>query len=131
MLQTNKEAGGKDVTKKTNESGSFGTIISADLNIIGNVHSKGKVTVDGRIQGDMHCASLVVGENGEVDGGIVANEVVVFGRVTGAIRGEKVMLHKTAHVEGDIFHKEIGIEMGTVFDGTLQRSDDPTANVKL
>lgn len=109
---------------------SGGTIISSDLTIIGNVVSKGQVTLDGTIQGDMHCASLVVGENGEIDGGINANEVVVHGRVTGAIRGDRVMLQKTAHVEGDIFHQEIGIEMGTVFDGTLKRTDKPTTMVQ-
>lgn len=106
------------------------TIISSDLTIIGNVVSKGQVTLDGTIQGDMHCASLVVGENGEIDGGIIANEVVVHGRVTGAIRGDRVMLQKTAHVEGDIFHQEIGIEMGTIFDGTLKRTDKPTSMVQ-
>ena len=113
-----------------NESLSAGTIISSDLTIIGNVVSKGQVTLDGTIQGDMHCASLVVGENGEIDGGIIANEVVVHGRVTGAIRGDRVMLQKTAHVEGDIFHQEIGIEMGTLFDGTLKRTDKPTTMVQ-
>ncbi|MEM7619924.1 MAG: polymer-forming cytoskeletal protein [Pseudomonadota bacterium] len=112
------------------ESVSGSTIISSDLTIIGNVVSKGQVTLDGTIQGDMHCASLVVGENGEIDGGIIANEVVVHGRVTGAIRGDRVMLQKTAHVEGDIFHQEIGIEMGTVFDGTLKRTDKPTTMVQ-
>ncbi len=112
------------------ESLSAGTIISSDLTIIGNVVSKGQVTLDGTIQGDMHCASLVVGENGEIDGGIIANEVVVHGRVTGAIRGDRVMLQKTAHVEGDIFHQEIGIEMGTLFDGTLKRTDKPTTMVQ-
>ena len=71
-----------------------GTIISSDLTIIGNVVSKGQVTLDGTIQGDMHCASLVVGENGEIDGGIIANEVVVHGRVTGAIRGDRVYVAK-------------------------------------
>ena len=105
------------------------TIISADLTIIGDVISKGKVTLDGDIQGDMHCASLVVGENGDIKGGIIANEVTVLGRVFGSIRGNKVMLQSTSHVEGDIFHQGIGIEMGTVFDGTLKRTENPTAGM--
>ncbi len=36
------------------------TIISTDLTIIGNVTSKGNVKLDGKIRGDIHCASLVV-----------------------------------------------------------------------
>ena len=105
------------------------TMISADLTIIGNVYTKGKVILDGDIQGDLHCESLVVGENGDIKGGIIANEVTVLGRVFGSIRGNKVMLQSTSHVEGDIFHQGIGIEMGTVFDGTLKRTENPTAGM--
>jgi len=105
------------------------TMISADLTIIGNVYTKGKVILDGDIQGDLHCESLVVGENGDIKGGIIANEVTVLGRVFGSIRGNKVMLQSTSHVEGDIFHQGIGIEMGTIFDGTLKRTENPTAGM--
>jgi cytoskeletal protein CcmA (bactofilin family) len=56
------------------------TIISQDLTIIGNVTSKGNVKLDGKIRGDIHCASLVVSESGDIDGGIIANnEVIVLG----------------------------------------------------
>lgn len=104
------------------------SVIGEDLTIIGNITSKGNVKLDGKLQGDMHCASLVVSEKGRIDGGVVANnEVVVFGNVVGSIRGRRVMLHSTAQVEGDIFHQGIGIEMGTRYDGTLKWTEDPSA----
>ena len=73
----------------------------------------------------MHCRSLVVGEQGSVTGGIVADEVSVFGRVAGTVRGGQVNLYATAHVEGDIYHHGIGIEMGTHYDGRLKWSESP------
>jgi cytoskeletal protein CcmA (bactofilin family) len=104
------------------------SVIGEDLTIIGNVTSKGNLKLDGKLKGDMHCASLVVSEKGRIDGGIIANnEVVVFGNVTGSIRGRRVMLHSTARVEGDIFHQGIGIEMGTRYDGTLKWTEDASA----
>jgi len=104
------------------------SVIGEDLTIIGNVTSNGNLKLDGKLQGDMHCASLVVSEKGRIDGGIVANhEVIVFGNVSGSIRSKRVMLHSTARVEGDIFHQGIGIEMGTRYDGTLKWTDDPEA----
>jgi len=104
------------------------SVIGEDLTIIGNVKSKGNLKLDGKLQGDMHCASLIVSEKGRIDGGVVANnEVIVFGNVSGSIRSKRVMLHSTAHVEGDIFHQGIGIEMGTRYDGTLRWTDDPNA----
>ena len=38
------------------------SIIGEDLTVTGNVLSKGEVQVDGQIQGDVHCSSLIVGE---------------------------------------------------------------------
>ena len=104
------------------------SVIGEDLTIIGNVRSKGNLKLDGKLQGDMYCASLIVSEKGRIDGGIVANnEVIVFGNVSGSIRSKRVMLHSTAHVEGDIYHQGIGIEMGTRYDGTLRWTEDPNA----
>ena len=102
--------------------------ISNDLTIIGNVTSTGSVRLDGEVEGNIYCTSLIVTENGRVHGGIVANqEVTVLGRVNGTIRGRRVMLQASAQVEGDIFHQGIGIEMGTRYDGTLRWTEDTNA----
>jgi cytoskeletal protein CcmA (bactofilin family) len=56
---------------------------------------------------------------------VVADDVVVNGRVVGRVRGLKVRLTATARVEGDIIHKTIAIESGAHFEGSVQRQDDP------
>ncbi|MGO8952518.1 MAG: bactofilin family protein [Rhodomicrobium sp.] len=102
--------------------------ISADLTIIGDVSSTGSVILDGTIEGNIYCTSLIVTANGSVNGGIIANqEVTVHGKVLGTIRGRRVMLRSSAKVEGDIFHQGIGIEMGTRYDGTLRWTEDERA----
>jgi cytoskeletal protein CcmA (bactofilin family) len=101
------------------------TIISSDLTITGNVFSKGRVKLEGTIEGDMNCRSLVVGTTGSVTGSIIAEEVSVYGKVAGTVRGLRVNLFSSAHVEGDVFHQGIGIEMGTHYDGRLKWSDNP------
>ncbi len=102
--------------------------ISSDLTIIGDVSSRGSVTLDGTIEGNIYCTSLIVTANGRVNGGIVANqEVTVQGQVKGTIRGRRVMLQASAKVESDIFHQGIGIEMGTRYDGTLRWTEDERA----
>src|SRR6516162_5150816 len=45
------------------------SIIGEDLTITGNVTSKGEVQVDGEIQGDIHCSSLLLGDKSQVRGG--------------------------------------------------------------
>ena len=103
------------------------SVIGSDLIIMGNLESKGEVTIEGQVQGDIHCAMLLVGEHAQVTGGIVAEEVVVRGRVMGSVRGNKVTLQASAHVEGDVYHKALAIEQGAFFEGKSRRSDDPMA----
>src|SRR4026208_1349479 len=57
------------------------SIIGEDLTIRGNVTSKGEVEVDGEIEGDIRCGSLLVGDKAQVRGGIVAEDVVVRGNI--------------------------------------------------
>ncbi len=104
------------------------SIIGEDLTVTGNVLSKGEVQVDGQIQGDVHCSSLIVGEKAEITGGIVAEDVVVRGQVMGSIRGVRVTLQSSSHVEGDIFHQSLAIEQGAFFEGKSRRTEDPIAS---
>ena len=103
------------------------TVIREDLTIEGQLTSRGKVIVDGRIDGDLRCAALVVGETGHITGQIVADEVAVHGRAMGSIYGKSVELFATAEVQGDIFHHGIGMERGTRYDGMLKYMEDPVA----
>lgn len=106
------------------------SVIGADLLVMGNLESKGEVTVEGQIQGDIHCAMLTVGDNATVTGGIVAEEVVVRGRVMGSIRGVRVTLQASSHVEGDVFHKALAIEQGAFFEGKSRRTEDPLGSAE-
>jgi cytoskeletal protein CcmA (bactofilin family) len=106
------------------------SIIGEDLTIIGNVNSKGEIQVDGEIQGDIHCGSLLLGDKSQVMGSVIAEDIVVRGRVVGSIRGLRVTLQAQSHVEGDIFHQSLAIEQGAYFEGKSRRSDDPLAEIK-
>jgi cytoskeletal protein CcmA (bactofilin family) len=106
------------------------SIIGEDLSIAGNVTSKGEIQVDGEIQGDIHCGSLLLGDKSQVMGNVIAEDVVVRGRVVGSVRGLRVTLQAQSHVEGDIFHQSLAIEQGAYFEGKSRRSDDPLAELK-
>jgi cytoskeletal protein CcmA (bactofilin family) len=63
-------------------------------------------------------------------GSVIAEDVVVRGRVEGSIRGLRVTLQAQSHVDGDIYHQSLAIEQGAYFEGKSRRSDDPMADVK-
>ena len=106
------------------------SIIGEDLTITGNVSSKGEIQVDGEIQGDINCGSLLLGDKSQVVGNVVAEDVVVRGHVTGSIRGLRVTLQAQSHVEGDILHQSLAIEQGAYFEGKSRRSDDPLGEAR-
>jgi cytoskeletal protein CcmA (bactofilin family) len=101
------------------------SILSSDLVVKGNMKTTGDIQIEGMIDGDIRAHLLTVGEGATVKGEIVADDVVVNGRVIGRVRGLKVRLTSTARVEGDIIHKTIAIESGAHFEGSVQRQDDP------
>jgi cytoskeletal protein CcmA (bactofilin family) len=99
-----------------------GTIIAEGLKIVGSVTAEGLVEVNGQIEGDLYCTSLVVSPKASISGGIQAERVVVNGRVEGPIRGGEVILKSKAHVVGDIQHETLAIEQGAYFDGRSVRT---------
>ena len=99
--------------------------LSSDLTIKGNVRTTGDVQIEGTVEGDIRAHLLTVGEGATVKGEVMADDVVVNGRIVGRVRGLKVRLTSTARVEGDIIHKTIAIESGAHFEGSVQRRDDP------
>jgi cytoskeletal protein CcmA (bactofilin family) len=101
-----------------------GTIIAEGLKIVGSVTAEGLVEVNGHIEGDLHCTSLVVSPKASINGGIEADKIVVNGRVEGPIRGGEVALKSHAYVVGDIQHNSLAIEAGAYFDGRSLRSAD-------
>ena len=101
------------------------SILSADLLVTGNMKTTGDIQIEGQVDGDIRAHLLTVGEGATVKGEVMADDVVIHGRIIGRVRGLKVRLTSTARVEGDIIHKTIAIESGAHFEGSVQRQDDP------
>jgi len=98
--------------------------IGSAMSIVGTVACSGPAQVFGRIEGELRATELVIGEGGEVDGSIQAQEVTINGRVKGTIRANRVRL-LGASVEGDIIHRTLSIDERSVFEGMSRRVENP------
>jgi cytoskeletal protein CcmA (bactofilin family) len=98
------------------------TVIAEGLKIEGRITAEGLVEVNGQIEGEIHCPSLIVSGGARVIGTITAEHVVVDGWVQGPIQGGDVVLKSQAHVIGDIHHQSLAIEKGAYFEGNSMRS---------
>ena len=115
----------KNAQSSTSENkNSTPSIIGKDVVIKGNVTSQGLVQLDGKFEGEIRIHSLTVGEQGWVDGVINAQEVVIKGKITGAINAIKVTLEKTADVCGDITHHSISIASGAKVNGSITQINE-------
>ena len=98
------------------------TVIGDGLKILGQVTADGLVEVNGQIEGDLHCTSLIVSPKAQIVGSITAEQMVVNGRVEGPIQGGDVLLMSQAHVVGDINHQSLTIEKGAYFHGRAKQA---------
>jgi cytoskeletal protein CcmA (bactofilin family) len=99
-----------------------GTVIAEGLKIVGSVTAEGLIEVNGQVEGELHCTSLIISRRAQIKGTIQAERVVVDGRVEGPIQGGDVILKSRAHVLGDIHHQLLTLERGAYFEGRSVRA---------
>lgn len=102
---------------KPSNNGSTFSVIGGDVTITGNISASADLHVDGRIEGDISCTSLVQGEGSEILGAITAESARLSGRIVGSITARELVVLKTAHVEGDVHYDALTIEQGAAVEG--------------
>ena len=93
------------------------TVIRDDLTIIGDLLTDGHIEVDGRVIGNVNGRTVTVGENGQVEGSILAESITIFGAVVGPVQANQVRLGNSARVIGNIFHNELTVDPGAYHEG--------------
>ena len=91
------------------------------ISVSGDVETEGALRIDGRLEGTIRRADLIViGQGATVVGDITAREVIVGGAVTGNIfAAQRTELQSTGIVAGDIRSAAILIHEGGVVQGRL------------
>ena len=97
------------------------SVISSDLKIKGDLESTGDITIDGTVEGNIKCRTLILGEEPEIKSSIEADTVRICGTFSGDVKARKVVLTKTAKVNGDIYHECLEVEEGATLEGRLGR----------
>jgi cytoskeletal protein CcmA (bactofilin family) len=97
------------------------SVLDSHITVSGDLETDGALRIDGRLEGTIHRADLiVVGEGASIVGDINAREVIVGGSVTGNIfASQRTELQSTGIVAGDIRSAAILIHEGGVVQGRL------------
>ncbi|MBI5058475.1 polymer-forming cytoskeletal protein [candidate division KSB1 bacterium] len=112
-------------------SADISTLLSKDAEIRGSIKTQGSIRIDGAVVGDVVSAKTVtVGAGGSVEGNVVAEEIIVSGRVKGTLTAkQKISLEATAQLEGDIHATRLTISEGAVFRGQSSMGAPQTPRV--
>jgi len=97
------------------------SVLDSHCTAHGDIETDGALRVDGRLEGSIHKADLVViGEGASVVGDVTAREVIVGGSVTGNIfAAQRTELQSNGIVAGDIRSAAILVHEGGVVQGRL------------
>nr|WP_321260497.1 polymer-forming cytoskeletal protein [uncultured Pseudodesulfovibrio sp.] len=107
--------------------------LGAGTNYQGKLHFQGAVRIDGNFQGEVVSeGTLVVGQEAVVEGLVKVGQLVLSGRLKGEVEAKnKVVLHKTANLQGNIETPSLVVEEGAVLEGELAMgSRDVNSDVK-
>jgi cytoskeletal protein CcmA (bactofilin family) len=108
--------------------------IGKAVKIIGQIHSKEDLFVDGDVEGTVEAPDhkLTVGPNGTVHATIKAREVVALGSIQGNVEAaERIDIRKDAKLVGDIRTARIVIEDGAYFKGSIDIVKPEPAKVSM
>ena len=108
------------------------SVIGSDVSIKGDIDATVDLHVDGRVDGDINCTSLVQGEGGVIKGAIEAETARLSGHVVGSITARELVVLQSAKIEGDVHYDTLTIEQGADVDGRFspRAAAKPASEVK-
>jgi cytoskeletal protein CcmA (bactofilin family) len=98
-------------------SGASFSVLGPDVVVSGDLNAQMDLHIDGRVNGDISCATLVLGEGSQVSGVVSAENARVAGTIKGSVSAAVLVIQRTARIEGDVTYGALTIEEGAQVDG--------------
>jgi cytoskeletal protein CcmA (bactofilin family) len=98
-------------------------VIGRSIQINGDVHGNEDLRIEGDVSGtvELRNSNLTIGKEGKVRADIYAKSIVVDGTTEGDIyASERIVVHVSANVRGNITAPKVGIEEGAKFKGSIE-----------
>lgn len=97
------------------------TIISRDLKIEGDIVGSGIIEIEGSIKGVINGNSVVLREDGKIEGTIIAESLNLRGKFNGIIKAKNISISSKAKVQGDIEYESLSVDDGAYIDGNFKK----------
>ena len=121
MFGSGKKSSGRATAGRSGSGGL--SFLGIDVVVSGNVTGTGQLHIDGRVDGDVKCETLIQGEGGTIAGHIACDTVHLAGLVDGTVKARVVTLEPSARVTGDLSYETLSIAAGATIEGRLTRKE--------
>ena len=115
---------------------SSASLIGPDIVITGNIEASSDLHIEGQVHGDVRCSTLILGDQGTINGSVQAERVRVVGAIEGSVETNDLAIEATGRLTGDVSYERLRIVNGGVIEGNMKHRPAPagsqdTAKLKL
>jgi cytoskeletal protein CcmA (bactofilin family) len=97
-------------------------MIGEGVKIDGNIELSADVHIYGTVNGEIRAQDVFVGESGQVNGLVIADNIQVRGEILQTIEARMTLAIKsTGRVKGQIAYQSLEIESGGTIDGKVDK----------
>ena len=99
------------------------SIVAEAVAIVGQLNCQDDLSLEGQFKGSIQAAeyTVVIGSNGLADGDITAKNLLVKGKVVGAIRvADRIIIAKTGTIVGNLQAARVELENGAKYKGIIE-----------
>lgn len=102
-------------------------VIGRSIEINGDVRGNEDLRIEGDVSGtvELRNSNLTIGKEGKVRADVFAKSITVDGTTEGDLyASERIIVHVSAHVRGNITAPKVGVEEGAKFKGSIEMDQD-------
>jgi cytoskeletal protein CcmA (bactofilin family) len=130
LLSSRPRRGSKPI-QMAPESPSY-SVIGADIVVTGNIEATVDLHIEGRVDGDVRCATLFLGDSSTIKGNVFAERIRIAGIVQGSVDTKDLAIESTARVTGDVSYERLRVASGGMIEGSITcKATDETSRLKL
>ncbi len=104
---------------KDDQQEQVSTVVGSSVSLTGSLRDTADIVVHGQVEGEVASEqNVIIGETARVKGPVIAQNVSVSGEVNGSVDAkEKLEIHPTGKVFGNITTSDLIIHSGAIFVG--------------
>lgn len=98
------------------------SVVAEDATIVGDIEFVGTMIVEGKLEGNLKGADMIVQRTGSVSGTLDVNSINCHGKIDGELQAKELIAHGSAQLDGQIHTQTLEVAPGAKMNGQLNMS---------